>query len=52
MNSLFIEQILADFWPEILALEQRIGGGGRFLREIWKNTVLPLENSNPNTRDY
>ena len=28
MNSLFIDQNLADFWPGFLALDKTAGGGG------------------------
>ena len=48
-----------DLWPGFLALGQTAGGGGDqgggrdFLFETYlKNTVLPLENSKPNSREY
>ena len=65
MNSLFGE-FFRDFWPGFLALEKTAGGagGGRgqggpggaggeiFQGKNMKNTVLPLENSNPTSGKY
>ena len=53
--------MLADFWPGFLALDQTAGGGpgwsgggsgGSGGGKKRKNTVLSLENSNPNSGKY
>ena len=56
MNRLFSE-LFRDFWPGFLALDNTAGGGearwsGGGRGGDMKNTVLPLEFSNPNSRDF
>ena len=49
MYRLFSE-FFRDFWPGFLALDNTAGGGAGGRGKNMKNTVLPLEFSNPNSR--